>query len=222
VPPPPPQNIVYGLTNDGKVERIDTTTAATTQVGTLLFGTAAGDRDPADGKFYYLEQNTRTPRLAVWDPATNTNTVLGGLSLSDPVLRATFNAQGVLYITAGNGDLYTVNTTTATATFVGAITANGSQLPSSSGDMVFGAEGAALYLEANGSLYRVSLASLQATYLGSDGNIGNLQIAHGSDGTLYGTDGSGDLYTINLTNGSATLIGNTGVLQIGDLAHAVA
>ena len=220
VPPAPPAGDIYVLTNNGYIDEVNTQTAATTQIGTLLFGTNAGDHDPVNGKFYYLDQNTSTPRLAVWDPTTNSNTILGTLSLSGPVMRATFNSQGVLYITADNGDLYTIDTTTAVATFVGTIAANGSQLPAPAGDMIFSSNGADLYLEDNGTLYEVNLATLSATYLGTDGSVGNLQVGIDSLGGIYGTDSNGGLYTLNLANGAVTLVGNTGLgSTIGDLAN---
>jgi len=209
--------LVYGLTNNAEVEAIDLETAATTQIGTLAFGTAAGDRSPIDGKFYYLEQNTNTPRVAVWDPTTNTNTTLATLSLSGPVMRAAFSAQGVLYITAGNSDFYTINTTTGAATSVGTLTANGSPLASPSGDMAFAPNGA-LYVDDGGALYAANVATMTATYIGSDGSVGSVQTAFGSDGLFYGTVTTGDLYRIDLNTGAATLIGDTDVYQIGDLA----
>lgn len=214
------QGVAYGLTNDGKVERIDTATAATTQVGTLAFGTAAGDTDPTSGRIYYVEQNTSTPRLAVWDPATNTNTTLGTISVSGPVMRAAFSKQGVLYITAGNGDLYTVDTATGAATLLGAIQYNGSPLPAPSGDMAFGADGS-LYLDENSDLFKVDVNTLAAAYVGNNGNVGNVQIAFGTDGLLYGTVADGSLYRIDTATGAATLVGNTDVYQVGDLAPAV-
>lgn len=214
------QGVVYGLTNDGKVERIDVANATATQVGTLAFGTAAGDTDPTTGKIYYVEQNTSTPRVAVWDPATNTSTTLGTISVSGPVMRAAFNKQGVLYVTAGNGDLYTINTTTGVASFVGTIEVNGLPLPAPSGDMAFGPDGS-LYLDENSDLFKINVATLAATYVGNNGNIGNVQVAFGTDGLLYGTVGDGSLYRIDLTSGAATLIGNTDVYQLGDLAPAL-
>lgn len=222
VPPlPPVTHRVYALTNDGKVESIDTTDASATQVGTLMFGTSAGDRDPLTGKFYYIDQNTSTPRVAVWDPATDTNTFLGATTVSGPVMRAAFRADGTLFITANNGDLYTIDRLSGAATLVGALKANGTPLSAPSGDISFSPDGT-LYLDENSAVYTIDLGTLNAAYVGDNGNLGNVQISFGSDGVLYGTVGTGDLYTINLTTGAATLVGNTGVLQIGDLASAPA
>lgn len=209
--------MVYGLTNNGEALAIDLETAQTTQIGTLAFGTAAGDRNPLNGNFYYVEQNTNTPRVAVWNPTTNTNTTLATLSLPGPVMRAAFNSQGVLYITAGNSDLYTINTTTGAATHVGTITVNGAALTSPSGDMAFAPNGM-LYIDDGGALFAANVSTLKANYIGSDGSVGSVQTAFGSDGMFYGTVSGGDLYRIDLTTGAATLVGNTGVYQIGDLA----
>lgn len=213
------QGVVLGMTNDGKVERIDVANAATAQVGTLAFGTAAADTDPTTGRIYYFEQNTSTPRVTVWDPATNTNTTLNTLSLTGAVMRAAFNKQGVLYITAGNGDLYTIDTTTGVATLLGTIQYNGSPLPAPSGDMAFAPDGS-LYLDENSDVFKVDVNSLSATYVGNNGNIGNIQVAFGTDGMLYGTVADGSLYRIDLATGAATLVGNTDVYQLGDLAPA--
>jgi hypothetical protein len=220
-PPPPAPRIVYGLTNGGNIEKINTATASTTEIGTLLFGTAAADRDPTSGKFYYVEQNTSTPQVAVWDPATKTNSLIARISLSESVLRAAFRADGTLFITAGNGDLYTINTITGAPTLVGTITSGGSQLATSTGDMAFTADGR-LYLDTEGKLYSVNTVTLNASYLGTTGTVGKVQIAFGSDGLLYGTVSTGDLYLIDLTTGAAKLIGDTGVFDIGDLASAAA
>jgi hypothetical protein len=209
--------LVYGLTNNAEVEAIDLETGAATQVGTLAFGTAAGDRNPIDGNFYYIDQNTNTPRVAVWNPTTNTNTTLATLSLSGPVMRAAFSPQGVLYITAGNSDVYTINTVTGAATYLGSLSVNGSPLPTPSGDMAFAPNGT-LYVDDGGALYAANAATLAATYIGSDGAVGSVQTAFGSDGMFYGTVTTGDLYRIDLNTGAATRIGNTGVYQIGDLA----
>lgn len=209
--------LVYGLTNNGEVVAIDVDTAVTTQIGTLAFGTAAGNRDPLTGDFYYIEQNTNTPRVAVWNPTTNTNVTLTTLSLPGPVMRAAFSAQGVLYITAGNSALYTINTTTGAATYVGTLTCNGSPLASSGGDMAFASNGT-LFVEDEGALYAANVDTLTATYIGSDGTVGNVQAAFASDGLLYATASGGDLYKISLSTGDATLIGDTSVYQIGDLA----
>jgi hypothetical protein len=209
--------LVYGLTNNAEVQAIDLENATTTQVGTLAFGTAAADRNPTDGKFYYIEQNTSTPRVAIWDPATNTNITLATLSLTGPVMRAAFDAQGVLYIIAGNSDLYMIDTTTGAATFIGTVTADGAALASPSGDMAFAPDGT-LYIDDNGALYAANVATLTASYIGSDGAVGNVQVAFGSDGLFYGTVSTGDLYRIDLATGATTLIGDTGVYQIGDLA----
>ena len=212
-------NIVYGFTNAGQLISVNASDATTTQLGTLAFGTAAGSYDPATGRFFYIEQNTSTPRVAYWDPATQQNTVLGVISVSGPVMRATVNARGVLFITAGDSDLYTIDTTTGAAAYYGTITANGSPLPTPSGDMQFAPDGT-LYVDDGGSLYDVNFATLTGTYLGNDGAVGNVQTAFGLDGLLYGTDSAGSLYTINLTNGSTTLVGNTGVMNIGDLSSS--
>lgn len=209
--------LVYGLTNNGEVVAIDVNTAATMQVGTLAFGTAAGNRDPLTGNVYYVEQNTNTPRVAIWNPTTNTNTTLATLSLPGPVMRAAFSPQGVLYITAGNSQLYTINTTTGAATYVGTLTCNGAPLTTPGGDMAFAPDGT-LYVEDEGTLYAANISTLTATYIGSDGTIGNVQTAFASDGLFYATASDGDLYRMNLSTGGATLIGNTGVYQIGDLA----
>lgn len=209
--------LVYGLTNNGEALAIDVNTGQTTQIGTLAFGTAAADRDPLTGNVYYFDQNTDTPRVAVWNPTTNTNTTLATLSLPGPVMRAAFNAQGVLYITAGNAAIYTINTTTGAATYVGTLTCNASPIIDPGGDMAFGPDGT-LYIEDEGTLYAANLSTMTATSIGSDGAVGNVQIAFGSDGLFYGTASTGDLYRIDLTTGAATLIGDTGVYQIGDLA----
>jgi hypothetical protein len=211
------QGLIYALTSDARVDVVDVATAASSQVGTLAFGTSAGDTSPIDGKIYYIEQNTSTPRVAVWDPATNTSTTLGTASLSGWVMRAAFDRNGVLYVTAGDGDLYTINTANGAATLVGTITYHNAPLATPMGDMAFAPDGS-LYLDGNSDVYKVNLTSLAATWVGNNGSLGNVQAAFATDGMMYGLVADGDLYQIDLARGAATLVGNTGIYQVGDLA----
>jgi len=209
---------IYGVTSDGSVYALNTSTGASTQIGTLAFGTAAAGRDPVSGDLYYVEQGTSFPRVATWDPTTGINTILSTLSLSGRVTRAAFRSDGTLFITAGNGNLYQVNRTTGVATSLGTIKVAGVNLISNDGDMAFSPNGT-LYLATNSLLYTVNLTTLAATPVGTVG-LGAVQIAFGQNGALYASSVTGGFYTLNLASAVPTLLGSVNMVDFTDLASS--
>ena len=144
------------------------------------------------------------------------------------MLRAAFRSDGTFFFTASNGDLYSYNTTTNTATALGTIKSAGNDLPGISGDMAFGPDGN-LYLEANSFMYEVNGSditraggpgsTIPAMLLGPTGTS-NLQIAFGTNGVLFGVDLGGTLYSAqSLFDGGAIPIpGSTTGVGLGDMA----
>jgi hypothetical protein len=174
------QTSLYGLDSAAKVSLINATTGAATEIGTMLFGTAAGGRDPVTGKFYYVESGISNPRVAVWDPAYNTNVVLSTISVAGDVARAAFHPDGTFYIMGGASALYTVHRDTGAATLLGNVSPT---FGSSSGDMAFAPDGT-LWAGVNGALYTIDVNTRAVTHRGSPG-VGNFQMAFGQNGVMY-------------------------------------
>jgi hypothetical protein len=219
---------LYGLNGSGNVYSVDASTGATTQIGTLAFGTYAAGRDPLSGNLFYVSLGTSTVQIADWNPNDGVNTVINtSVSVGAGIAMAAFRDDGQFFITDDNGDLYAISSSTGDATLKGVIHANGSVLDTGYGDMAFGPDGT-LYIDNSGILYSVASSVIDAgtgsgsainvTELGASGS-GNLQIAFGQNGVLYGvTNSTGQLNSINLSNGAITPIGSPSGVLLNDLA----
>jgi fibronectin type 3 domain-containing protein len=219
---------VYGLTSAGNVYSLDTSTGAVTQIGTLAFGTDAAGRDPLSGNFFYVSTGSSTIQIAEWNPNDGANTTINSsVPVGGAVAQAAFRDDGTFFITDDNGDLYSIDSTTGNAALKGTLYANGSLLPTGTGDMAFGPDDT-LYLDCGGILYSVPNAGVNsatgsgsmitATEIGSSG-VPNLQIAFGQNGVLYGDSNSyGQLYTLNTSTGAATAVGSPSGMSLNDLA----
>jgi hypothetical protein len=187
----------------------------------LVSGVSARATDPS---LYAITSNGTLGRL---DPVTGVFSVIGssgGLS-SDNIGGLAVGAGGVLYglgDNAGNGksELYSLNTSTGAATWIG----EGSSLGSGYG----------LTSTADGTLYAF-LAPGGSDYLytvnpttGADTQVGalNTQLLYGNlaaspGGLLYINRGysTEQLYSLNLSTGAATLIGNTGTADSYAIAY---
>jgi len=218
---------MYGLTGNGKVYSLDTTTGAAAQIGTLSFGTNAAGRDPYTSNFYYISTGTSTVAISAWNPFDGSNTVVAAsVPLSGAVAEAAFATDGTFFFTTDVGDIYAFNTDTNVATLKGNIHANGVTLNTGNGDIAFAPDGT-LYLETSSELYSIPRGLIDigsgtgsiitATDTGSTGG-NNLQLAFGQNGILFGTDASGQLYSINPATGATTPIGVPTGIDMGDLA----
>jgi hypothetical protein len=218
---------IFGLTGDGVVYSINTTTGAATQIGTLSFGTNAAGRDTYTGNFYYVSDNTSTVNISSWNPDDSVNTVINpSVALSGPVGQAAFRSDGDFFVTTSTGELYEINADTGVATPNGMIQVNGSALATDDGDIAFAPDNT-LYIETNSELYSISNAAVNAatatTNIVTATDIGptntpNLQIAFGQNGVLYATDATGQLYTLNTATAAATPVGTPSGVDMGDLA----
>ena len=218
---------IFGLTGNGLVYSIDTSNGATTQIGTLSFGTNAAARDTLTGNFFYVSTGSSTVNLSAWNPNDQTNTVINpAIPLSGPVAEAAFRADGDMFLATDLGDLYEINSVNGTATHNGTIHANGTTLMTGNGDMAFGPDGT-LYIETSSQLYSITKAAVDAatattsvvtaTDIGPTGTQ-NLQIAFGQNGILFGTDAAGQLYSVNTATAATTPVGAPSGINIGDLA----
>ncbi len=219
---------LYGLTANGRVYSINTTTGADTQIGTLAFGTEAAGRDPYSSNFFYISTASPTAELAEWNPFDGQNTIVdSSVSVGSTVALAAFRADGTFFFTDSTGDLYSLNVDNNAETELGTLHVNGNALATGSGDIAFSPNGT-LFIESSSELYSVTPAALAAgtgvgsiitaTDLGPTNSAGNLQIAFGQNGVLFGNDASGQLYSLSTTTGNATQIGSAGTVGMNDLA----
>jgi uncharacterized repeat protein (TIGR01451 family) len=218
---------VYGLTNGGTAYAINTSNGTVSEIGTLVFGTNAGARDPISGDLYYVSTGQSSVEIATWNPFDNINSVVNAdVPLGNPVAQAAFRDDGQMFLTTDMGQLFAVNSITGDATFEGTLTLNGSTLLTGNGDIAFSPT-RTLYIETNSTLYSATNAAVTAANGGSSTiavtqigptNTANLQIAFGQGGVLYGTSAAGQLYTINTATGAATAVGSPSGVAMGDLA----
>jgi hypothetical protein len=138
--------------------------------------------------------------LGILNAATGQITSIG--SLSEPLGGLALAPNNTLYGLGFNGDLYTVNATTAALTLVG---------PTGvvQGDFSLGiTSDGTLYNDSAGVVYTVNPSTGAATKLGPLGFETGAQINGDASGNLYIVNNSNDsLYSVSRTTGAATLIG---------------
>ena len=211
---------LYAVTN-----RVTGTTGA---FATLSFAAIAVAHDPVTKKIFYVSGTAPVGRVAYYDPATGTNTILNSTGTApDNILRLAFNSAGVLYAVGDSARLsllYTINTTTGAYTSLGSVrvgTTGGIPLPNS-GDIAFDPATGTLYATAytdpnncQGScsgtattaLYSINLATRVATMVGANFGPATTQTSLSFVGaTLYSAGANGSLYTLNKTTGAATAV----------------
>lgn len=217
-------NQVYAAGDDGSTELrvLDLATGASTVVGNLAFGTFAIGRQANTGRIYYIEIGPNG-RVAYFDPATSSNTILGTTGVAVGFNKLGKAADGNLYAIDGTTTtLYRLDPTTGAAISLGAISGGSPAFTAGSGDLAFDPNDPnRFFVNVTQSgfyrLYSVNLTTLAATFVGdvtaggtvlSPENSGAL--AFGQDGQLYLTSAD-SLYRVNPTNATATLVGPTGV-----------
>lgn len=197
-----PAQTLFGVTGRAGVESllytINTTTGATTLVGdtgftgvgamafgtngTTLYGVAGNANGSSPGHFL-ITINTIT---GAGTKVSNNQTGAG--NIADIAVRS----DGVLFATGGQGNLYTISTTTGVATLVG-------NLPDASegNALAFNAIGT-LYLCAGATLYTVNTttaATTQLEQLDTDDDFDGMKFQPGT-GTLFLSDSSGGIATV--------------------------
>lgn len=238
-----PDNTIYVVSNNTTLSTItNQATGAMAPVagGTLLFGTSAAARDPISGRVYYLSTNDSTNpngKVAYWDPATSTNTLLnnGGSPGGVNIVRLAFNLTGTLYGLGQDSILYTISPATGAFTAVSATTVKvtnraGNPVIPGRGDIAFSPTGtlyAASDCTADTSGASVCLYSVTTTGTPVATEIGNLttlsgqvmaSLSYGNNGVLYAGASAGGYYSVNTATGAGTLIQTNGALQYWDFA----
>ena len=143
------------------------------------------------------------------NPPTETVLLHSNIFFSD----LSFGPEGELFA-MGGGALYSINTQTWTADFIGDVQTNG--VPNTPVGMAFSPSGV-LYASFGGSLYTVDRTNAQPSNVGAfPGGASMGGIAFAPDGTLYG--GLTNLYAINPTNASVNKIGALNGVSVSILA----
>jgi hypothetical protein len=164
--------IIYGANAYGYEDVIAINLSANTSqtVGDLLFDTQAVDRHPLTGRIYYVEWADAGDRLAYWDPADGSNTLV---TTYDPVpwdraKRAAFGLDGFLYLMDTQDTLFRIDASSGDWEDLGQV--QGIQQGSiyqGTGDMAFAPDGR-LYLVTQDDLYEIDTGTMEATLLYSD------------------------------------------------------
>jgi hypothetical protein len=158
-----------------------------------------------DQQFYAFD-NSVYPVQSVWFDPTDPGTLhVIGESYADSYIFAGTWADGVWYVCAYYGGLYTVDPTTGDMTLIGGSTQlNGLGYVDTTGIM-YGCHGT--------NLYSVDMTSGATTLVGPMNNAGiMIDMAVNWNGDAYGIDSvDNNLYSIDLSTGTATVIGSTDI-----------
>ena len=190
--------------------------------GPIPLGTQTDSKAPfIDGNFdfdgvetAFAFQTFPTPTQYVTFPIPGyTPTVVGPGTFTDFASSGVFAPNGTFFLTTagdvtGNGQLWTVNTSTGVATLRGTMTGvtnvNGITVDPTTG--IF-------YVATSSSLYTVDTTTGAATLVGPFNNTGGLmaEIAMDCNGVMYAVDlGLDNTYTVNKATGAITLLGPLG------------
>ncbi|MFC2042227.1 hypothetical protein ACFLTV_01845 [Chloroflexota bacterium] len=165
---------------------------------------------PDGGTLYVIDRDTSW--LAKYDIATTTWAEVGATGIGNCV-QLVCSADGTLYASSNNSDsIWTVNTSTATATLVGLIKEGTTTVNVQGADIVFAAD-ETLYLWTDGGkqgLYSLSLpvtppADVTASFIGNstpDYGFTGLAIRSGGAGDLIGSTTDDYIRQLNTSNAS--------------------
>jgi hypothetical protein len=213
--------LVYVVTFGGQFGTVDSTTGAFTQIGGTtsdpLGGLVAGPNGSLLGVSY-------GGNLDSVNPATGAFSVIGATGLGPALATAAFatgELNGTVYETDGSNDLYTINTTTGTASERGAT--GMPQCPSVTdpddiGDEALFAAGGKLYATFDAfntitgavvdapQLYQINPTTGAATLIGPTafGIDAALQV----NGIVYGFTAANTVLSLNVADGSSTFVTN--------------
>lgn len=232
-----PPNILFAMTFDGDLYRVDTTTAATSFVGSSVFGVHDITQISGGVMIGYLQGG---PFLFRIDPLTGapfaavqvTGLPAGQNIEGDMAYDPATNSLYYVYFTnaSGNPNLFRININTGAVTDLGEIVVGNANLATNNDTvqmdyLAFG-NGVLYTVVASGitgananfndSLISINPATRQATRVGPL-NVNLTEQSGGLDydtanNRLYLLEGfTANLYSINVANGGATLVGNTGL-----------
>nr|MCU0566371.1 DUF4347 domain-containing protein [Oculatellaceae cyanobacterium Prado106] len=224
-------NLYYGLFSiDGgstfrELRTVNLSTGASTAVtgtSSTLFDSAAMSRDAIAGRIYYIERVSSNARVAYYDTLTGTHTLVGTTGAANTFIRMATAADGTIWASGTNNELYSINPGTGQATLRYTM---GFTAAVASGDMAFDPNNANVLYVTRGAttieLYRIVLntanySSSTTTLVGDTGQSGSGSgaMAFGNDGKLYSSSNS-NLIEINTITAAASIVA-TAIGSVGD------
>ncbi|RMF58828.1 MAG: hypothetical protein D6748_07755 [Calditrichaeota bacterium] len=216
-------NMVYGnISNDSlSIFRIDPfNPTAPELVGQLAFPSNAIALHPVTGKVYYVAlqaDDSGLYRVGVWDPVTNTNTILPGGSPFAPAAKLAFRSDGTLFGVKRNAtnELYTIDVNTGDWTLYAVL----SEELGTGGDMAFDRFG---WLFSTGGNYpHLKVTDLNNGQVYVLNQIGAYQVrglAFGKFGYLFFSTMDARMGIMNPYTGEAMILGPTGLPTINDMS----
>ena len=213
-----------GAQNTGNILTIDPLTGAGTTLGPSLFNEVTSiSINPLDGKIYGLVAGTGSFQLLKINAAEGDAHVYFTINIPQMASIA-FDTTGVLYSITRTGDLYTIDLTDGTTTFV--VNAAGSYL-----GMAFHPETNELWATTRAvtnpgreTIFKVNLTTGDTTIVGRTG-LGKQTnaIVFDENLNLFGIIGTSnelnDLISINTSTGAGSIIGSVGFQHILGLAY---
>ena len=192
-------------------------------VGQLAFKSAAMAMHPLTGKVYYVgnrAENDVYP-VGVWDPETNTNTILPEGSSFKPCGKLAFHPDGTLFglKRADTRQLYTIDVSSGEWTLFATL----DKYLKAGGGMTFTPDGQNFYSTGGRDPYLqiIELASARVTNLRRPGPSNISGLCFSSDGHLYVATRSGAIGTANPQTGAGHFITNTGIAEINSLIAVI-
>ncbi|GAB4364829.1 MAG: hypothetical protein Kow0042_03670 [Calditrichia bacterium] len=220
-------DFMYGTSIDApyNVYQIDPANPSNPQVvGQLAFAAAALALHPQTGKLYYLSYYPISGEypVGVWDPETNTNTILPQSSGFRPAGKLAFDLDGNLYGVSYyfSNRLYKIDTQTGAWTYIKSYNYN----MGAGGDLAITPEGV-IYNIFSSSYGYLDMVDMNSSYLNTIGlvNVGYVSgLCSDYNGTLYLSQNFGEIYEISKTDGTTTYRGDTGIHNLADLAPVIA
>lgn len=211
--------IAYDTPREGTLKTVNTSTAATTIIGTA--GTGAGQNpglsvgDTAQGAYnpneptkgYWIAYQSSVFKLASVDIATGSSTVIGPFGTSgmeSMAIGSDGSAYGIY-----SGDFYSINLQTGAATFISAAP------PTSVFAFAYNPADAAFYAVTAQKLWSVNVSTGAFTQVQTGYPADVRSIAFDADGVLWGTESTSyRLFTTTVVANTAatiTTVSNTGI-----------
>ena len=212
-------DIMYQTGADGSVlYKTDTTNGSSIAVGSLGYTAVYGDAFSPGGTLFAMVNSYTPSTLATVNLATGAATPVGAPTGIADLMAIDFTPDGTLYGAAwSNNGLYTLNTSTGAATFVGLLGLGGAVM-----DLAWDPLNSTMYgISSSGPsgslLYSVNLGTGAGTLVTNiSGDACLMGLAIDSGGNFLATDwcsANSPLYKIDTSTGALTSLGLTGIAQ---------
>lgn len=218
-------NLMYGNSKSApfNIYKIDPENLSGTEVvGQLAFSTKAIALHPISGLLYYVGhiKSDGVYPVGVWDPRTNTNTILPGGTSFRPADKLAFRQDGTLFGVnkTNTKKIYQIDTETGAWTLHSML----NKRLGNAGDIAFNPNGILFNVNGrSGRLQRVNLATNSVSNAGSIGVTKISGICFSNKGRFFIVKNNGAFGLINTQNGIGQYLGNSGMGRIDDLAPVI-